>query len=463
MTMLQRVADHDISEPVLSLEDVRSRLADGLYQGYAYSYPHKSAYRRLEPGLPLTDVWQAESGTARGLYVHIPFCDMRCGFCNLFTSVNRSSAAVDRYLAALETQSQVVADALGHFETMSLTIGGGTPTYLSARQLDRLFDSLSAYFAVDFDRLDSIVETSPETATSDRLRILESFGVKRISIGVQSFADEELRALGRPSRARQSVNALDAIRHHDFACLNIDLIYGAHNQTSESWTNTVRTALRWEPEEIFLYPLYVRALTGLDGRAQVADRHRQKLYQAGRDVLLQAGYEQLSMRMFAKRQTPDGRCASGSASGESGDADRSLVGLGCGARSRTSRMHYSTEYAVGRKSVTDIITAYCEADPTEFAHVRYGVELDKTERLHRMFVRNVLTRDGLDLTVAERVHGRIPAHLRILLSHLVSLKMFTQQDDHVVPTAKGLMHADAIGPLFYSRQMTDRMAGFKLR
>ena len=208
MTALQLADDHHTNQSVITVEEVRRHLAGGLYQGYAYSYPHKSAYRRFDPQLPLADVWQHEPDAARGLYVHIPFCEMRCGFCNLFTTVNTSDEMVDGYLTALEMQSQVVGDAIGRASTRSLTIGGGTPTFLGAAQLDRLFGILTAFAGEDVANVHSIIETSPKTATDDRLGVLKAHGIDRVSIGVQSFFDDELRAgfmlrLRRGSRVGQ--------------------------------------------------------------------------------------------------------------------------------------------------------------------------------------------------------------------------------------------------------------------
>src|ERR1700741_655603 len=113
----------------------------GPYQGYVYAYPHKTSYRPLTPRPSLSDVWAAERRHALFLYLHVPFCEMRCGFCNLFTRPVPDEAVVDAYLAALERQARVVRRALddgGDFAFARIAIGGGTPTYLSPAQLERV-------------------------------------------------------------------------------------------------------------------------------------------------------------------------------------------------------------------------------------------------------------------------------------------------------------------------------------
>lgn len=152
------------------------------------------------------------------------------------------------------------------------------------------------------------VETSPSTATADRLAVLAERGTTRISIGVQSFVEAEARAAVRPQRRADVEAALDRIRDARIPVLNIDLIYGIDGQTEDSWRASLDAALGWRPEELYLYPLYVRPLTGLgrlDAEAGAAadaawDEQRLRLYRAGRDHLLAHGYEQVSMRMFRR-------------------------------------------------------------------------------------------------------------------------------------------------------------------
>ena len=193
------------------------------YDGYLYAYPHKSAYRPLRPAPPLADVWRGERTDALFLYLHLPFCETRCGFCNLFTRALPPADQVAAYLRRLRAQARRVRDALhvaadGHAVTFArAAVGGGTPTYLDAGQLSTVFD-------IVFDIVDDVggddagggvplsVETSPGTATADRLAVLVERGTTRVSIGVQSFLDAEAHAAGRPQRRADVERALDAIR-----------------------------------------------------------------------------------------------------------------------------------------------------------------------------------------------------------------------------------------------------------
>src|SRR5262245_27508587 len=110
------------------------------YAGYAYSYPHNTAYRPLNPPVLLRDLWANEARDALFLYLHVPFCEMRCGFCNLFTTVNADASLELAYLDTLERQARRVREALGEASFSRMAIGGGTPTYLDLDGLTRLFD-----------------------------------------------------------------------------------------------------------------------------------------------------------------------------------------------------------------------------------------------------------------------------------------------------------------------------------
>ena len=142
------------------------------------------------------------------------------------------------------------------------------------------------------------METSPATAERDKLAMLRERGVTRISIGIQSFVDAELAGAARPQDRAEVDRALENLRDSRIPVLNIDLIYGLPGQTVPTWLASLREALAYAPEELYLYPLYVRPLTGLGRSGRAWDDQRLACYRSGRDLLLSEGYEQVSMRMF---------------------------------------------------------------------------------------------------------------------------------------------------------------------
>lgn len=430
------------------------------YVGYAYSYPHKTAYREFTPPLPLSRIWETENKDSLFLYIHIPFCEMRCGFCNLFTMANPDEDLTSSYLKALQRQSGVVKNALGDVTFTQLAIGGGTPSFLNEDELQMLFSIIENTMGVSSIRIPASCEVSPKTVTKNKLQYLHEKGVERISIGIQSFLEEESKLLGRPQRNDEVHRALSCIKDQRFETLNIDLIYGGAGQTAESWSQTLRKTLEYDPEEIYLYPLYVRPLTGLDKMGMSWDNYRLKLYRQGRDYLLDEGYEQVSMRMFRK-QNADNRskkdinyCCQ----------EDGMVGLGSGARSYTQAVHYSSEYAVGRKGVKNIIRSYTDETDESFSMVRYGIRLSDEEKKRRYIIKSLLHSGGLDL---QRFSDRFTSDaLEELpeLHNLIMLEMaFLTEAGELKLTAAGLELSDSIGPFLYSDSMNHLMNQFELR
>lgn len=116
---------------------LRELIGEGSFQGYAYAYPHKTAYRPFDQPIPLKDVWAGEDRTALFLYAHVPFCEMRCGFCNLFTMTHPKNGFVNAYLDALNRQAEAVAEGVGKSARVTrLALGGGTPTFLTVAELE---------------------------------------------------------------------------------------------------------------------------------------------------------------------------------------------------------------------------------------------------------------------------------------------------------------------------------------
>ncbi|MEJ8638687.1 MULTISPECIES: STM4012 family radical SAM protein [Streptomyces] len=433
------------------------------YQSYVYAYPHKTAYRPLPDRPSLRELWSAERKDALSLYLHIPFCEVRCGFCNLFTRIGAPDELSTRYLDALDRQATAVRDALGDRDPVrfaAAAFGGGTPTFLTAGELDRLCDIAEKRTGVDLRAVPLSVETSPATATADRLAVLADRGATRLSIGIQSFDDQEARAAVRPQRRADVESALSRIRDARIPVLNIDLIYGIEGQTARSWRRSLDAALAWEPEELYLYPLYVRPLTGLGRRAagsnQAWDAQRLELYRTGRDHLLTEGYEQVSMRMFRRTGAP--------AQGADDHACQTdgMIGLGCGARSYTSALHYSFDYAVDMHQVRSIIDDYTATE--DFGRAEVGRRIDESEARRRHLLQSLLQAEGMEVEGYRQRFGHHPAHdFGAELERFASLGWLdeTAAPDRLRLSAEGLAHSDALGPELFSPAVRAAMAAYE--
>ncbi len=424
------------------------------YVGYAYSYPHKTAYRAIEPRT-LGEVWEHESRSALSLYIHIPFCEMRCGFCNLFTYSQPADDWVANYLSALGRQMEVVAEQIPAAQFAQLALGGGTPTFLQTAELAQLLEQLKRVLDVPLGNMPISVEASPATTDDEKFALLRHYGVTRLSLGIQSFDADDLGAIGRPQKHDDVTRAIERIRRAGFPILNLDLIYGGEAQTRRGWLESLRAAAQYEPEELYLYPLYVRPLTGLGSRpAKAPSDQRLERYREARDWLLANQYEQVSMRMF-RRIGPCEQTTTRYACQSDG-----MIGLGVGARSYTRQLHYASRFAVRQKSILGIIQNYIEQSPAEMGTVAHGIELHNEEQRRRYLLLSLLQVEGLD---ARAYHQHFASDLWNdfpQLRELVEHDLATFEGELLALTPAGLELSDAIGPWLYSNEIRERMEGY---
>lgn len=436
------------------LPSVHPALRGGPYQGYVYAYPHKTAYRQLKAPRSLREVWGAEPTSRLFLYVHVPFCTMRCGFCNLFTTPTPKADLVTLYLETLRRQAEIVRAALPKPRFARFAIGGGTPTFFNDEQLSALFDVVQQIMEVDLRGVPTGIEASPDTLTASKVTLLKSRGISRVSIGIQSFLDSETAASGRPQSRQEVDAALTLLAEADFPTVNLDLIYGLPGQTVETWLYSVRQAVAFAPKELYLYPLYVRHLTGLGRGRQGWDDIRLACYRAGREALLAEGYEQVSMRMFRR---PD----------SANDApiyccqEDGMVGLGCGARSYTRDLHYALDYAVSPKEIKTILADYLARSDSEFAVADLGFELDIPEQRRRYLLQSILNVEGLDADQYASRFGSDPTDDFPDLRTFADIGLLEQQGNNWQPTAAGLEWSDAMGPWFFSQRVRALMAEYE--
>ncbi|MEK4366834.1 STM4012 family radical SAM protein [Paenibacillus sp. FSL R5-0473] len=428
------------------------------YRSYLYSYPHKTAYRELDPPLPLGPLWERENTDTYFLYMHIPFCAARCGFCNLFTLPDRRDDTHERYVDALERQAKQWAPITSRRPYSRFAIGGGTPTLLNEVQLNRLFDIAEHVMGLDPAQASISVETSPDTVTEAKLAIMKERSVDRVSMGIQSFIEAEASAIYRPQKPQEVERALEKLTRYDFPLLNLDLIYGLPGQTVESWIYSLERVLAYEPGEIFIYPLYTRENTIVkpdDIRRQGPDI-RMELYKAARETLKSKGYVQYSMRRFAKEQSSSKALLPYSCQEEG------MVGLGCGARSYTSEVHYASKYGVSYKATQSIIADYVATERYDVAD--YGIVLSREEQRRRFILKALLHREGLTLSDYQQRFGTDVMSDYIWLAELLTegmAELESDEDKQVLRlTEEGLGYSDAIGDWLISAEIREQMEGF---
>lgn len=425
------------------------------FVAYSYSYPHKMAHRHLKPVVPLDKAWHGEDRQALFLYVHLPFCECRCGFCNLFTVAQPSPEMVDAYLRQIECQASAIRQVISEAHFARFAVGGGTPTFLSERQLARLFDMVQNALGANLCDIPVSCEASPSTVTPTKLRLLVERGVDRISVGIQTFDDQGSKQLGRNQTVAAAHRAAEMALETGFPVLNLDLIYGIPGQSLQSWQRTLYAALEYRPQELYLYPLYVRAATLLGNRGARPNDDQLEAYRLARNILLEHGYQQYSFRMFriADARVPEGPVYCCQADG--------MVGLGCGARSYTRKLHYSTEYAVSRTGVLEILDRFLRRDEASFRVADHGYHLDGEDQRRRFTILGLLLTEGLSISGYRKHFGSDLMDDLPQLCDLVRAGLAEQTSDRLRLTEEGIERSDTIGPWLYSRRVRNRIETYQ--
>lgn len=416
------------------------------YQQYMYSYPHKTAYGPLE-GIHVRDYIDRLPGRENSLYIHIPFCESKCGYCNLFSVTGQEDLFVDQYIDAMERHiGQLAAVMPANVKFADLTIGGGTPLYLSVKQLERVFCLIEGNVKFSRDDHPVIVETSPGQTTGEKLQILKEHGVTRISMGVQSFLEEELKALNRRHTVGQVESAIDQIKEMGFPCMNLDLIYGIPGQTTDSLLYSVDRALACEPEELFVYPLYIRKDTGLSDQLAQTPENTYEMYCELRRSLRQWGYEPYSMRRFVRN---------GDSAGLADCGFGNTISIGCGGRSYLGELHFCTPYSVRQSQCRKILKQYMEEK--DYLAVRHGYLLSEDERKRRYIIKNILFGCGLS---EYEYHRRFSGNLRDdfpILRKWMKSGYACEERGSIRLTETGFTLSDYLGPMLMSEEVRERM------
>ena len=248
-------------------------------------------------------VWTPSKPMA-GLYLHIPFCTQRCIYCDFyFVTTSRDFGS---FVRALETEIEAYGSEYGNREPIeTIYFGGGTPSLLAVEDVARLMQAMHRHF--DCSAVEEVTfEVNPENATLDYLHGLRGIGVTRLSLGVQSFFDEDLRFMTRVHGAAEAERAIDTIRRVGFDSFSIDLIFGVPEQPAEHWMANLEKAARLNVPHLSTYGLTVEERTVLANQVErglvkpMPDEAMRERFLDTMDFLRHHGYEHYEVSSFAQ-------------------------------------------------------------------------------------------------------------------------------------------------------------------
>ncbi|OWQ91554.1 oxygen-independent coproporphyrinogen III oxidase [Roseateles aquatilis] len=340
------------------------------------------------------------------VYVHIPFCESVCYYCACNKVVTRHHERAAEYLDALEIEMERVRERLGERPAVSqLHLGGGTPTFLSDRELARLTALLHRHFQVA-ENAEISIEVDPRTIDMTRLRHLRMLGFNRLSYGVQDVDPDVQRAVHREQSVESIAALMDAARELGFRSINVDLIYGLPLQTPASFARTIEQVAALRPDRVALYgyahlPHRFKPQRRIEASALPAAGDKLRMLSGAIAGFLSRGYSYIGMDHFALADDPlavakrEGRLHR-NFQGYSTQPDCDLIALGVSAISKVG-----AHFAQNAKTLPDYYAALREGR----LPVERGLALNQDDLVRRDVIMALMCQGRLAFEPIERSHG----------------------------------------------------------
>jgi len=368
-----------------------------------------------------------------GIYVHIPFCKQACSYCNFHfhTSLKRKNELVEALLAELELRR----DYLNTGRVETVYFGGGTPSLLEPREVQALADKISAVFELD-ETAEITLEANPDDITHEKLKQWKESGINRLSIGIQSFFDDDLRWMNRSHDSKQAMESLELAKKC-FNNITIDLIYGSPAMTDEKWKSNIERAIRFDVPHISCYALTVEAKTPLykmirkEMSEDVDPEKQSRQFLLLMDMMSDAGYEHYEISNFAKpayRSRHNSSYWSNDATGER----IKYLGVGPSAHSFD-----------GTSRQWNVSNNHVYIDSIRKGTVPFEMEsLTAAQQVNEYIMTSLRTLEGLDLGVVKK--GNAMDLVLAASKKFIERGFLVKQDNHLLLTREGKLLADGI-------------------
>ena len=334
-----------------------------------------------------------------GIYIHIPFCARKCNYCD-FLSAPETRETKERYLSLLDREMQLYNEIVSAREADTLFIGGGTPSFLETDLTDKLLCSVKKWIPSE-NLKEFTIECNPNSVTEEKLNLYKEAGVTRISLGMQSACDEELKKLGRLHSVKEFEKTYELVRKHGFERVNIDVMAAIPGQTIESYKHTLEYVVGLSPEHISSYSLIIEEGTPFYEKYRenppVDEDTDRQMYDLTKEILGRHGYHRYEISNYAKEGQ---ECIHNLKYWQGGD----YLGLGLGAAScmeheRWSNVRGLTDYedriCRGQKPVEQTEELGEEEQKAEFMFLGLRcMEGVSAERFEKKFHQSVEERYG---------------------------------------------------------------------
>ncbi|MCE5212224.1 MAG: radical SAM family heme chaperone HemW [Deltaproteobacteria bacterium] len=366
-----------------------------------------------------------------GLYIHIPFCLSKCGYCSFYSieSVN----LIPEFVSALKEEIKNYSNIFSLFDT--IYFGGGTPSLLTPRQLAEILEAVNKYYKIDKNS-EITLEANPGDISLQYLKELRGIGINRLNIGIQSFDDKILRFLGRRHSVKEAVAAIEAARQAGFNNMGIDLIYGVHGLGIKSWENTLQKAVSFAPEHISSYQLSLDIKTPLYKKYSSANWHlpdektELKLFLTTSEELESTGYIHYEVSNFARLDKFKSR------HNQKYWRHVPYLGLGPAAHSLLNNKRWRNK-ALVKTYIKEIASGKM---PVEGSEILSNEQL----QLEAMFL-GLRTKTGIDLKRYKTKYNiDLFAEKKTIIDALIKNKLVELKNGFLRPTRAGMAVADSL-------------------
>lgn len=240
-----------------------------------------------------------------GIYIHIPFCACKCNYCD-FLSCKSDYKTMERYVDALINEMRIESEYVNNKPIRTIFIGGGTPSILPVELIEKILKSINEFYNVE-NMLEFTIECNPGTLTLKKLNVYKKYGINRLSIGLQSANDKELKMLGRIHTFEKFLASYNLARECGFDNINIDIMSALPYQTLESYEDTLNKVLSLSPEHISAYSLIVEEGTNMEKMVKNAkenilpdEKTEREMYYNTKKILNEKGYFRYEISNYAK-------------------------------------------------------------------------------------------------------------------------------------------------------------------
>lgn len=375
---------------------------------------------------------------ATSVYVHVPFCVVKCGYCDFNSyTLHGEHAPMDRFLEGLEHELSLLGVSPQPQPT-SIFIGGGTPTYLDEARLARLFETLSTHF--DLAACPEVtMEANPESVTLSKAWLARQAGVNRISLGAQSFEPRHLGFLDRAHTANQTILAFTTFREAGFTNVSLDLMFGIPGQTLAEWNQDLETALDLGPDHLSCYNLTFEPGTRLhrdllQGKVHPNDEEvDREMFLHTREVLISTGFQPYEISNFAGRGGP---CRHNDHYWLQGD----YVGIGPGASSHQQGV---------RSENLKTVHAWAEALSQGKRPSASAETLTVGQRAAEAIWLGLRRTEGISLAaISDRLEIDVASRFLEPINKLAEEELLRRQGQRLSLTDRGLLFANTVGEAF---------------